>query len=140
MNNNGSWRVFIPYAIAIGIILIGFTALRSIFLRLNDDQTNAFVLDHLKIIFEYMPDSQILTIEIYETDDETYVYITYLSDHEGSNEKSVIATMNSKKRLTQATQSLYPEVMESFMQAQIHHSSRVIYDDEEIQLLVDRLD
>lgn len=132
-------KAVIPYAIGLLIITFGLLALFNILSNAKERNTETWILNHLEQILTYSEDAHILSIELYETDDETFLYISYQQNPLDESIRTVIATQKSKKTVTQATELLFPDIMSQFEDAKIDYIQHFIYSQTKIEGLLSEL-
>jgi hypothetical protein len=132
-------KVVIPYAIGLLIITFGLLALFNILSNSKERNTETWILNHLDQIFTYSEESHILSIELYETDVETFLYIRYQQNPLEESIKTVIATQKSEKTVTQVTEPLFPDVMSQFEDAKLDYIEHIIYSQTEIESFLSEL-
>jgi hypothetical protein len=126
-------KAVIPYTIGLFIITFGLLALFNILSNAKERNIETWILNHLDQILTYSEEAHILSIEVYETDDETFLYIRYHQNALDESIKTVIATLKSEKTITQVTEPLFPDIMSQFEDAKLDYIEHIIYSQTEIE-------
>jgi hypothetical protein len=129
-------RNLIPYTIGILIIFTGFLLLKGVSQYATRMERDTFVREQMEMILFFSPQAQFITVEMYETKDETFLHIQYHAQTNDPNVLFVLATKRSEKRVTQATQTLYPDIMAQYEYSKTQYTNQVIYTDSEISRIL----